>query len=216
MNNNICLFETFRSINGEVTAAYQGRYCTFIRFAGCNLKCTWCDTPKSQDPNSGTIFAVKSIVEQVHTKHVTITGGEPLTQLSGLENLARALKERGHHITLETNGTILCPANLRDYFLSIVYDFKPPSSGKRPDYEQFYKIVATLRETDFMKFPIQNENDFEIAKPLAWAVFSRSEGTPAFSPVSPMSPGRLIYLLEGADLTNAVLNVQLHKYIGVA
>ena len=97
--------EIFRSLQGEGTN--QGKPCLFIRLAGCNLKCHWCDTPESR--SGGIEMNLDSILEQVwriNPSYVCITGGEPLLQREELESLVSSLCKRGTTIDIETNGTV--------------------------------------------------------------------------------------------------------------
>ena len=97
--------EIFRSLQGE--GKNQGRPCLFIRLAGCNLKCRWCDTPESRA--GGVDMSIDSVLERVwriNPAYVCITGGEPLLQSDELEQLLGSLSRRGIIVDIETNGTI--------------------------------------------------------------------------------------------------------------
>ena len=97
--------EIFESLQGE--GNNQGRPCLFIRLAGCNLSCRWCDTAYAQQ--GGTETDCKVVLEQCWRKNphlVCITGGEPLLQKDALLDLLPSLSMRGIEIEIETNGTI--------------------------------------------------------------------------------------------------------------
>jgi len=82
-----------------------------VRLTGCNLRCTWCDTPYTSWAPEGEEHAISDIVQEVcsHSPtHVVVTGGEPMIALS-LPELCRALKELRLHITIETAGTVYQP-----------------------------------------------------------------------------------------------------------
>ena len=99
--------EIFRSINGEVNSIGQGSFCTFIRLAGCSLRCSYCDTEYAQDPKSGREMSVEEIITEVKNlgcRNVTITGGEPLDQRLDLHYLLQKLWFSKHNIVVETNG----------------------------------------------------------------------------------------------------------------
>ena len=91
----------FSSLQGE--GRNTGMPATFIRFAGCNLNCPWCDTRK-HTKEMRTLTEITREVEKRKNRAVIITGGEP-TIVIGLKDLLVALKARGHWLALETNGT---------------------------------------------------------------------------------------------------------------
>src|SRR5258705_1762757 len=96
------LAELFYSIQGEGKLA--GVPSVFVRASGCNLRCTWCDTPYASWEPEGDAPAVDEIVSRVaafNTKHVVLTGGEPMI-MPDIAPLCDALLVRGHHITLQT------------------------------------------------------------------------------------------------------------------
>lgn len=80
-----------------------GRPCVFVRFAGCNLACPWCDTDV-QKRFSQTLEELVAEISSFKSKSVILTGGEP-TITDGMPELVAALKERGYWIAVETNGT---------------------------------------------------------------------------------------------------------------
>jgi 7-cyano-7-deazaguanosine (preQ0) biosynthesis protein QueE len=113
--------EIFVSVQGEGVSL--GRPSIFVRLAVCNLRCSWCDTSytwdwdrydPAQEILEMTADEVRGRVESVQPRNVVFTGGEPLLQQRDLGPLFRALKESGHRLEVETNGTIQPNADLAD------------------------------------------------------------------------------------------------------
>lgn len=95
------LVEIFNSLQGEGRNA--GRQCSFVRLAGCNFDCPWCDTPRDAR-FSATADEIVAEVSQYAARSVVLTGGEP-TARDGVEELVAALKGAGFWIAVETNGS---------------------------------------------------------------------------------------------------------------
>lgn len=95
------LVEIFESLQGEGRNA--GRPCVFVRFAGCNLSCPWCDTDHTRRFALSRNDLIKE-VKGFRAKSVILTGGEPTIQ-KGMPELVAALKAEGYWVAVETNGT---------------------------------------------------------------------------------------------------------------
>ncbi|MBU0717447.1 MAG: 7-carboxy-7-deazaguanine synthase QueE [Planctomycetes bacterium] len=98
--------DIFYSIQGEGKLA--GVASAFVRTSGCNLRCKWCDTPQASWELAGESMTIDDILGRLSsypTKHVVLTGGEPMIA-PGVEELTRRLKEAGYHITIETAATV--------------------------------------------------------------------------------------------------------------
>ena len=96
------LVEIFESLQGE--GRNMGRPCVFVRFAGCNLRCPWCDTDVAKRFTVSRTDLLREIAG-FKAKSVILTGGEP-TLAKGMPELVAALRQAGYWIGVETNGTV--------------------------------------------------------------------------------------------------------------
>lgn len=109
--------EIFYSIQGE--GLLVGVPSVFVRTSGCNLRCTWCDTPYTSWQPEGEDRTLQQILDQVQSfgaSHVVITGGEPMI-MPNMTALTEAIGSTGTHITIETAGTVYSP--VRCHLMSI-------------------------------------------------------------------------------------------------
>ncbi len=197
--------EIFKSLQGE--GKNQGRPCLFIRLAGCNLSCHWCDTPDSR--SGGMTMALDAVLEQVrriNPPYICITGGEPLIQGDELECLLDSLHRRGTLIDIETNGTM--DFSRFQPFASVCMDVKCPSSGEQSNLS----LLEKLRAEDSVKFVVKDEADCRYAQDVI--------KTHRISCEMFMSP---VYGTDYKSISDFVMvndlpvrmQVQLHKIIGV-
>jgi len=153
--------EIFFSLQGE--GKYIGMPQVFIRTAGCNFRCSWCDTWYSRA--YGEEMNVKEILDEIgkyNVKSVCITGGEPMLHLDDLKKLVRELKNKGYFILLETNGS-LYDKYIFNKVDCVSMDIKPPSSGERSNEI----LIKKLKEKDQIKIVIADDTDYEYAKKIA-------------------------------------------------
>lgn len=204
------ILEIFRSIQGESYLA--GMPCTFVRLAGCNLACPWCDTRYSWEHDADgvemSIDEVMAKVDTLGTDLVEVTGGEPLLQEESVE-LMRRLCEDGVKVMLETNGTLdLTPVDPR---VIVVMDIKAPSSN-HSDCNR-WENLDVIQDTDEIKVVINDRADYEWAKKALGEhdVIGRHRVT--FSPVFDSIDYRTLaeWLLE--DNLPIRMGFQLHKAI---
>lgn len=104
------IVEIFHSVQGE--GYRSGIPHVFVRFGKCNLRCEWCDT-NFDEYEQQTVATILKQVEQYPCKNVIFTGGEPM--INDLWPLARPLKQRGYHLSVESNGTVAIPDGLLDW-----------------------------------------------------------------------------------------------------
>lgn len=136
--------EIFRTIQGE--GPLMGAHCVFVRTAGCNCMCEWCDTKYSWD--TWIEIPVSEVINSVRrygTKRVVITGGEPTIQMDEVEELSTRLRKEGYHVSLETNGII------DDYDTSI-FDLVVVSPKFTTDWDKW------IRRNVVFKFVINRNN----------------------------------------------------------
>ncbi len=200
------VYEIFYSIQGETTTA--GLTSLFIRLAGCNLNCSWCDTVKAKE--GGTEMSVDDIIDEVNRNrpfnHVTLTGGEPLLQEGALYLLQR-LSEEGYTTQVETNGSVLfetIPDNTR-----IIADVKTPSSGEVNSFNM--ENLKYLRKNDEIKFIISMMEDYEFAKSFINDNLKNVESVINFSPASSLMEPWVLARMILKDKLQVRLNIQLHK-----
>jgi len=207
----------FRSIDGEVNFWGQGTISTFIRLQGCNLNCAYCDTEYARDPNYGAEMTVEEVLNYVgdmKCRKVTITGGEPMLQRLELYELLEELKRARYYVSIETNGSFKL-FNTATPSIVWIADYKLPSS--KMDTNMKYGHLANLRENDFIKFVVQNRNDFDVAIQAKKDLQNRGcRARFAFSPVfEALEPSLLLNWMEEKGVFDGVLNVQLHKVLNV-
>lgn len=156
--------EIFYSMEGE--GVEIGRLEVFVRLAGCNLRCTWCDTKYALE--NGKEMSITEIVRDVRKhpcKSVSITGGEPLVQKKELLELVNQLKALDYWIQINTNGTIFDEEIFKLIDL-ISMDCKCPSSGMRSNLDVLEKTIKLFEPKSQFKFIISNKKDYEYAKKI--------------------------------------------------
>ena len=207
--------EIFDSIDGEGIRA--GELATFIRLAGCNLRCTYCDTPyalKWCDGQEMPLDAVLRTVKEIGNKNITLTGGEPLLTAHGVE-LAVALAKEGYLVNIETNGSIdIRPVQIERTVITM--DYKTPSSGVED--AMLLDNLHRLRGQDVLKF-VAGESDLPRLKELLTEHYPVQSPYIYFSPVfGKIEPERLVEFLKelrsaGINTRKMRVQLQLHKYI---
>jgi 7-carboxy-7-deazaguanine synthase len=200
--------EIFYSIQGEST--YAGKPCVFVRLAGCDLRCAWCDTAYAF--HEGRRMSVDEVLRQVEaygSPLVEVTGGEPLLQ-DDVYPLMERLLDSGRTVLLETGGHIdvsRVPGGVVK-----VMDVKCPASGEADKVE--WANIDRLGSRDQVKFVIQGRGDYEFARDIVVRhALDRRCAAVLFSPVHDvLHPKELSeWILE--DRLPVRLQLQIHKHI---
>ncbi|MCQ2084680.1 MAG: radical SAM protein [archaeon] len=200
------IVENFLSLQGE--GLKIGRLTYFIRSAGCNLRCSWCDTGFSQDYSIGKEMSVKDVLALVgDVENVCFTGGEPLEQSEAPE-LLKALVDAGKTVVLETNGSKDISVVPVSENIIISMDIKCPSSGMQD--RMLMSNLDILSMKDQLKFVISDRTDLEYAENLLKEHPVKTNVI--FSPVGGLSLELLAEEVVSKKLDVRVLP-QLHKII---
>ncbi|HEY1081894.1 MAG TPA: 7-carboxy-7-deazaguanine synthase QueE [Prosthecobacter sp.] len=162
--------EIFYSVQGE--GSLVGVPSVFVRTSGCNLRCTWCDTPYASWKPEGTELAVEEILAVVNkhpTRFVVVTGGEPMIARE-MPRLLSAFREQGKHITIETAGTVApngVPCDLASISPKLAHSTPTEEKGGKAWAEKHERLRlqpevlhAWCSAYDFqLKFVLANESD---------------------------------------------------------
>jgi 7-carboxy-7-deazaguanine synthase len=174
VKQEVSILEIFASRQGEGICAGDPQI--FIRLAGCNVSCDYCDTPEGLPAAAGRSVALDEIVNQVTSLSggkpgvVSLTGGEPLVQVDFLVGLLPVLRSRGYRIYLETNGTL--PGALERIVGEcdwIAMDLKPESAIGSEKWEAHRWFLEVAGSKVFVKMPLTDrtrEEEFQRAVSL--------------------------------------------------
>jgi 7-carboxy-7-deazaguanine synthase len=203
--------ETFKSIEGE--GKRQGEPAFFVRFHGCNLDCSYCDTTqKAGDYSFLDTTEILAEIKKSGCLNVTVTGGEPLIQ-KGIEELLREITESGYSINIETNGSadITKIPRLKDLFFTC--DYKCLSSDMTD--KMFLGNLKALTPNDILKFVVGDKADLEDSLRVI-AKYS-PDCLIYFSPVYDKIDVREVeeFVEKNGLKDKVIVQVQLHKILGV-
>jgi 7-carboxy-7-deazaguanine synthase len=200
--------EIFHSIQGEST--YAGAPCVFVRLTGCDLCCTWCDTPYAfTEGRKMTVDAVVAEVMGYRCPLVELTGGEPLLQ-EDVYLLMTALLACGVRVLVETGGHLSVdsvPAGVVK-----IIDVKCPASGESG--RNHWPNLDQLTPADQVKFVIQDRADYEFARQvIARHRLDTRCAAVLCSPVHDVLAPRDLASWILADNLPVRLQLQVHKYV---
>ena len=216
------LIETYKSVQGE--SSFAGRPCIFVRLAGCNLRCTWCDSEYTF--TGGYKQSAEEVVAAIEklspVRLVEFTGGEPMLQERELVPLMERLLASGYQLMVETSGERLLAGVPRE--VHKIVDVKCPGSGEAGKF--CMENLGAFTRRDEAKFVISNRGDYEFARDfirehrlpeLVGSVLL----SPAFTKTPSPERSTVNCLLDPRDLVewmladglDARLSLQVHKYV---
>ena len=216
------IIEIFRSIQGESTHA--GLPCTFVRLAGCNLRCQWCDSEYTF--TGGYKMSLPEVTAKVRRLApaglVEITGGEPMLQAREVLELMQQLLADGYGVMLETSGER--PLGSVPRAVVKIVDVKCPGSGEGGSFHMENLDALTAR--DEIKMVISDRADYEFARDftrqhgleqrVAAVLFSpafRQDAGPARDSDNCLLDPRQLTEWILADRLNVRMSLQMHKFI---
>jgi 7-carboxy-7-deazaguanine synthase len=218
----LSIIEIYRSIQGE--SSFAGLPCTFVRLAGCNLRCTWCDSEYTftggKKMESGAIFA--EVQRLSKNGLIEITGGEPMLQERELVPFMQRLLDNGYQVLIETSGER--PLAKVPKEVHKIVDVKCPDSGEGDSF--CLDNLDTLSARDEIKFVIATQRDYDFARDFTRRhQLECKAGGVIFSPAFRkdasgardsshclISPSELADQIVGDGL-NVRLGLQIHKFI---
>lgn len=206
--------ECFLSINGEGQRA--GELAVFLRFPGCNLACSYCDTAWVNELDCTAepmeTEEILSFVASSGARNVTVTGGEPLLQ-PGMKELLRDLTGAGFDVEVETNGSVdLAPFLKSAPGACFTMDYKLPGSGM--EAQMHLPNLALLRREDTIKLVCGSREDLLRVKALLETGVISGGARLYISPVfGQISPEEIVAFMKKEKWAEVRLQLQLHKFI---
>lgn len=210
MENLIKVSEIFRSIDGE--GIRSGYPVTFIRLYGCNLKCSYCDSPYATTDGDYMLMSISDIIEHVDyfgLHRITLTGGEPLACDQCYE-LVTELTDAGYEVNIETNGSLSILPYVDMKNVIITMDYKCPSSDMEDRMNRLN--LPVLRSTDVLKFVVGSKIDLStmLAVVNEYDITANIFVSPVFGEIDPKE---IVDFLICNDIENVRVQLQLHKII---
>jgi 7-carboxy-7-deazaguanine synthase len=206
--DTLVIHEIYASIQGEST--FAGLRCTFVRTTGCNLRCSWCDTPQAF--YGGTRMARRDVLLQAlarGTPLVELTGGEPLLQ-PGVFPLMGELCDAGKTVLVETSGE--ADVSKVDPRVHKIMDLKAPGSNE--SHRNRFANLAHITARDEIKFVLSNREDYEWMRKVIddHGLVQRTPHLLASTVFGTIAARDVVDWVVGDRLPVRV-QLQLHKYI---
>jgi 7-carboxy-7-deazaguanine synthase len=216
------LIEIYKSIQGE--SSFAGLPCIFVRLAGCNLRCSWCDSEYTFTGGyKSTEDQVTAEIEKLApVTLIEFTGGEPMLQERELVPLMERLLRGGYELMMETSGER--PLERVPAAVHKIVDVKCPGSGEAGSFQM--SNLECLTDRDEVKFVIASRGDYEFARDfirehkletragqvLLSPAFSKAPSTDRTTENCLLDPRELVEWML-ADALPARLSLQIHKYV---
>lgn len=205
--------EKFVSINGEGLRA--GELAVFIRFKGCNLRCSYCDTSwanerdcEYEELSPQEIF---DYIKSTNIRNVTLTGGEPLLQQDIKELIEMILSDDDLRVEVETNGSVDISKFMKDN-VTFTMDYKLPSGGCEDKMNR--DNFDCLRKTDTVKFVSGSKDDLNRALQVIREYDLINRCHVYFSPVfGRIEPREIVEFMIDNNLNDTRIQIQMHKVI---
>lgn len=209
------IIEQFLSVDGEGPTA--GRLAAFVRFQGCNLRCSWCDTTYSFEQENVTAYRtaeeIYKIIKESGASCVTLTGGEPLLQPE-IGSLLKILNEDDSLLThIETNGSVdITPFVEKFPNLCFIVDYKLEGSNMTAQMNE--NNLTAVRPVDTYKFVVSSLRDLQQATDVIRKNRLCERTQVFFSPVlGKIEPAEIVEFMKTERLDKVRLQLQLHKII---
>lgn len=207
--------EKFVSINGEAQAA--GELACFIRFAGCNLNCSYCDTQWANTEHAPyEIMSEEELyayIKETGVHNVTLTGGEPLMQETIGRLLRMLARDDTLRIEIETNGSVsLAPyADIGDNIV-FTLDYKLPGSGM--EAHMLTDNYQYLSKRDTVKFVVSDAYDLDVARGVI-GKYRLTEKAQVYlsSAFARIAPKDIVEYMIRYNMEQVKLQLQMHKFI---
>lgn len=210
------LIEIYKSVQGE--SSFAGFPCIFVRLAGCNLRCSWCDSEYTF--TGGHKSSIEDVISRVRSlapvKLVEITGGEPMLQEREVVPLMQQLLDNGYEVLIETSGER--PLENVPKAVHKIVDVKCPGSGESGSFR--ISNLDALTPADEVKFVIADRADYEFARDFAreHQLEQKTQNilfSPAFRKDAGPARDARNCLLDPRELVEWILSDGLHARLGL-